>query len=200
MPMNNKMKNMNNAVTQEQLGSGVTTDDQMGDGAILNLVTKALSHLMPSLLAKFGEKVGDVVGNHAGKLADRQLSKLGMAGSGSGKKLAVAKTNPNKYGVINGPHFVTSSNSGVGNTSTIVARPKSKRGSGVDPAGGAIDPAGSKSGDGIGLAGVQGPMPRKRRTKLQMAEDRAQEGMGHKEGMGHSSKKKRSSEIISMQM
>lgn len=93
-------------LTTEQLGSGKkprgrprkTVCDQQGDG-VADLAIKALSHLIPALLAKFGEKGGEVLSSEAIEFARKKglLSKKatpvqdGGAYSGDVKATPLAK-------------------------------------------------------------------------------------------------------------
>lgn len=52
------------------------SQEQEGEGAILNLAIKALSHLIPGLLAKFGEKAGEHVGDEVGKVVKEKISQM----------------------------------------------------------------------------------------------------------------------------
>lgn len=60
----------------ESLKEPSMVTDQEGEGAILNLAVKALSHLIPGLLAKFGEKAGEHVGDEVGKIVRERIGKM----------------------------------------------------------------------------------------------------------------------------
>jgi hypothetical protein len=167
------------AMSKKKCGCG-----QDGDG-LADLAIKALSHLIPALLAKFGEKAGDVLSNEAIQFARvKGLIKDPSAISGAGYKLK-PKPKPKadkkfrgeevQHGVlvkssVASDEFPSTGLSPYSVSPGIIPVPKkqTKKGGGSNLAGGSSNlPGGSNylpsdSGSGVFLAGVDSYVPKKR--------------------------------------
>ena len=180
------MNNFNTAyISTEQAGSGMKGKGcgcQQGDG-LGDLAIKALSHLIPALLSKFGENAGGVLSKEAIAFA-RAKGLLSQDGSGM---VAKSKANSNtgkrfrgeqvQFGVLTKEaesvqQYPTTSqlsefdvNPGIIPVAKRATPKKSVAKKATAKKGGASNLAGGSSnlaGDGVFLAGVDSFVPKKR--------------------------------------
>lgn len=161
------------SISQEQLGSGMRKNkEQSGDG-LADLAIKALSHLIPALLAKFGEQAGSVLSKEAIEFAKKK-GLLSQDGSGMSKKTRGRPRNDKRLrgdethlGILTREglaveQYPTTTNFSqyATNPNIIAVEPKKlgKKGGSSDLAGGSSNLA----GDGVFLAGVDTFVPKKR--------------------------------------
>jgi hypothetical protein len=161
-------------ISQEQEGSGMKGKKcgcgQDGDG-LADLAIKALSHLIPALLAKFGEQAGSVLSNEAIQFARAKGILKDPSMTGAGYKLK-AKPKPRaqqqksrgeevQHGVLTKSsvavnEFPSTGLSPYSTTPGII--PLAKKGGSSNLAGGSSN----LPGDGIFLAGLDSYVPKRR--------------------------------------
>jgi hypothetical protein len=98
MPRILKKYNPQNPETKEESippKANEMSQEQEGEGAILNLAVKALSHLIPGLLSKFGEKAGEHVGDAVGKAVKDKIEQM------RGKGVKFQDVEPERKFVLN---------------------------------------------------------------------------------------------------
>jgi hypothetical protein len=166
-------------LSQEQAGSGMKGKGkcgcQGGDG-LADLAIKALSHLIPALLAKFGTEAGGVLSKEAIQFARAKgIISNEQDGSGLIAKSRVSKNTGKRFrgeqvqfgvltkeGVSISQHPTTTQLSEFSTTPGIIPVPKKtargKKGGASSLPGGAS----TLPGDGVFLAGVDSIAPKKR--------------------------------------
>ena len=154
------LKRKNQALNVSPLNEKIVVSEQDGEGVLSTVATlaiKAIGHLLPGLLAKGGEKIGDEIGNIVSKRINKLAKDKGIIETKQeGGAIMIEDVPQSKSVKGHFTNFQTSDNIGIFPTPLAGTKSKSEKHDIIVMNGKGIKTAGKQKGKGVKVSGKQG--------------------------------------------